>query len=600
MAGKTLFPLHDASGAHVATHVRVDKADGSKAVYWTHPDGKVAKDSDLGPLVDMPLYGIHLVGEARTVVLCEGEKAAQALIDAGIPAVGSVTGASANPSTTALADLNGKNVILWPDHDEVGEDHMLRIADLLRPIAVGLWWVTWPDGQAHDDAADAIERHGKQRAVELLRAAGPVPAADMTFSRRGLGYLAEFRKGKVSISFDRIKARGGAIHGELLVRSADAMAPGTGHLLQGEFNVSAMGTRSSTAKELASLAPNVKVDWRDMLEQFCVRVLLAEREGMPFTKVGGRPAREFVPYLLYPMLPEKRPTIIFGEGGSGKSYIAVACAVSLATGHEVIPGFKPARKGRVLIVDWEADEDEWNDRINLVAAGAGISDPVEVDYRAGGASAITDQVESLSRYVMEEGIDLIVIDSVGMASPGNREGADANEGTIRLMHALRAIGTTSLLIDHVRKPGKDEKGSKDPYGSVFKTNLARATFEMRRNEDEEDDRYGHVTLINRKANNGAKQKPIGLQIEYGEGFVRFTRESVVDTMSTSVPVPERVVEFLKSGRRSPKEIAETLGINPNTLRPALSRLVERGLLIQFPDQTYGRAVPRTERKPDAA
>lgn len=603
MANRTKYPLHDASGALVATHIRVDGpatlgdttiAEGDKVVYWVGEDGKKGLSGDLA---DLPLYGIHLAGDAATVVVTEGEKAAQALIDAQIVAVGTVTGASATPSPRALGDLDGKDVILWPDHDEVGEEHMLRVAENLKGIAQSVWWVTWPDSRDHDDAADCIERHGHVRALDLLKAAGPVPEQGMRFSRRGLGYLAEFREGKVTLSFDRIRQRGGAIHGELVVRSGDSFAPADGHLLQGEFNASAMGTRSSIANELNKIAPRVKADWRDMLERFCVRVLQAEREGAPFTKVGGRPPREFVPYLLHPLLPLNRPSIIFGPGGSGKSYIAVACAVSVASGRQVLPGMEPPRKGRVLIVDWEADEDEWNDRINLVAAGAGITEQLDIDYRPGGATSIIEQAESLARFVADNGIDLIIIDSVGMASPGNREGSDANESTIRLMQALRAIGTTSLLIDHVRKPGSEgsSKGNTDPYGSVFKTNLARATWEMRRAEDEdEDERTGHVTLVNRKANNSAKKKPIGLAIEYGEGFVRFTRETVVDTQSSSIPIPNRVMEFLKVGRRKPSEIASTLGVAPDTMRPTLQRLVRSGAILAFPDGTYGLPQQRKE------
>lgn len=586
-ARRTPYPLHDASGALVATHVRVDEPDGGKAVYWVTPDGKKGLD---GPLADLPLYGIERVGEARTVVITEGEKAAQALIDNGVMAVGTVTGASATPSARSLGDLTGKNVVLWADKDEVGEEHMLRIAEALKPIALGVWWVTWPEAKAHDDAFDCIERHGRSRALELLRAAGPVPAVDMTFSRRGLGYLAEFRKGKVTFAFDRLRQSGGNLSGELIVRSGDPEAPGTGHLLQGEYNASAIRTRSSTANELTSIAPRIKVDWRDMLEQFCVRVLQAEREGSPFTKVGSRPPRDFVPYLLYPFLPEKRATIVFGEGGSGKSFFAAACAVSISTGRQVLPGVTPVRKGRVLVLDWEADEDEWNDRLAAIARGAGIDEPIEVDYRFGGFAPITDQVESLARYVSDEGIDLIIVDSVGMASPSSRDGSDANDATIRLMHALRAIGTTSLLIDHVSKATKaDTKGSKDPYGSVYKTNLARQTFELRTtDEDHDEEASRHIVLVNRKVNNGPRRKPFGLRIDHhDDGAVTFHHENVLDTQSSLLSIPDRIVEFLKTGRQKPVDIARTLGINENSVRPTMKRLVDRGLVLAFPDGSYG-------------
>jgi hypothetical protein len=573
----------------VATHVRVDKADGTKDVFWVDPDGKMGLDGL--PLADLPPYGIDKVGGSSTVVVTEGEKAAQALLDAGIPAVGTVTGASATPSVKSMGDLTGKHVVLWADADEVGADHMLRVAGTLNGIAVSLRWVSWPDAHPHDDAFDCLQRHGKDRVLELLKLSGPVPSnADMTFTRHGLGYTAVFRNAKVTIAMSRLRARSGSLHGELLVRCGHDSVPGNGHLLQGEFNASAMGTRDSIAKQLAARAPAVKAEWRDMLEQFCVRVLEAEREGLPFTTVGSKPPRERVPYLLYPALPLNRPTIVFGAGGSGKSSFAAACVTSIASGAEVVKGWRPERPYKVLILDWEADEQEWNDRIAAIAKGAGIAAP-EVHYRPC-FTPITEQTDDVSKYVREQGIDLIVVDSVGMASPGTREGSDANEGAIRLFQALRVIGITSLLIDHVNKADKrNEKGTHDPYGSVYKSNLARQTFELRREDDEDPENpVGHIALINRKVNAGPLARPIGLRIEYrDDGAMVWHREEVRDAMQASLPASTRVLDYLRAGAEKPAALAEALDINPTTIRSVLMRAHQKGLVVAFADGRYGLA-----------
>lgn len=49
--------------------------------------------------------------------MTEGENASAALRSVGIPAVGTVTGASSTPSRRALAELSGRRVALWPDAD---------------------------------------------------------------------------------------------------------------------------------------------------------------------------------------------------------------------------------------------------------------------------------------------------------------------------------------------------------------------------------------------------------------------------------------------------------------------------------------------------
>jgi DNA primase len=81
----------------------------------------------------MPLYGAERLAARpyEPVIVCEGEKATQALLDAGYLAVGTVTGASSAPNAAVLAVLVGREVLLWPDHYTPGLAHMLRIARTL-------------------------------------------------------------------------------------------------------------------------------------------------------------------------------------------------------------------------------------------------------------------------------------------------------------------------------------------------------------------------------------------------------------------------------------------------------------------------------------
>jgi len=148
------YPIRDASGVLVAVHCRQDRP-GGKRMWWEQPDGT----PDLGGLhgADLPLYGINRLTAGPTVVLVEGERAAEALLAAGIQAVGTVTGASTTPSSTPLAELAGRSVYLWPDNDAVGRDHMKRIAAILEQLGVAsLHWIEPPaDVPSGWDAADA-------------------------------------------------------------------------------------------------------------------------------------------------------------------------------------------------------------------------------------------------------------------------------------------------------------------------------------------------------------------------------------------------------------------------------------------------------------
>jgi len=142
---RTHFELRDATGALVAVHIRIDDEMG-KRFLWAGEGGK----RGLGGLAmsALPLFGIERL-EASRVVVTEGEKAATALLDAGVPAVGTVCGASSTPGPTALADLTGRHVVLWPDNDDVGRDHMRRVAEALRGIAASVAVLSWPEAPEH-------------------------------------------------------------------------------------------------------------------------------------------------------------------------------------------------------------------------------------------------------------------------------------------------------------------------------------------------------------------------------------------------------------------------------------------------------------------
>jgi hypothetical protein len=67
-----------------------------------------------------PLYNLPAVVQAQTVVLVEGEKCAQALIDAGIVATTAMHGAKAPVDKTDWSPLAGRDVLIWPDRDSPG------------------------------------------------------------------------------------------------------------------------------------------------------------------------------------------------------------------------------------------------------------------------------------------------------------------------------------------------------------------------------------------------------------------------------------------------------------------------------------------------
>ena len=169
----TGYPIRDASGTLVAIHRRQDGPDG-KRMWWEQPDGTPG----LGGLstADLPLYGIDRLNGSPTVIVVEGEKAADALLSIGVQAVGTVTGASGTPGAVPLAELTGRRVPVWPDNDDVGHEHMQRVAAGLFFIAATVSIIDWSDAPEHGDAADFLAAGGSRQDVEaLVDGARPLP-----------------------------------------------------------------------------------------------------------------------------------------------------------------------------------------------------------------------------------------------------------------------------------------------------------------------------------------------------------------------------------------------------------------------------------------
>jgi hypothetical protein len=135
-------------------------------MWWELPDGT----RGLGglPLTDLPFYGIERFNGSPTVIVTEGEKAAEALLSIGVQAVGTVTGASATPGPAALAELTGRHAVPWSDNDPVGRSHMDKVGAGLVDVGATVSMIDWPDAPEHGDAADFIAAGGTRRDVEVL------------------------------------------------------------------------------------------------------------------------------------------------------------------------------------------------------------------------------------------------------------------------------------------------------------------------------------------------------------------------------------------------------------------------------------------------
>lgn len=143
----------DGAGQVIASVYRYDLPDGSKEFRpWDAVRG-VMKAPDI-----RPLYNQTGMKNADHIVLVEGEKCTEALISIGVCATTAMNGAKAPVSKTDWSPLNGKKVIIWPDHDEPGLDYARNAASAAaRAGAVHVHILKIPpDKPKAWDAADAV------------------------------------------------------------------------------------------------------------------------------------------------------------------------------------------------------------------------------------------------------------------------------------------------------------------------------------------------------------------------------------------------------------------------------------------------------------
>jgi 5S rRNA maturation endonuclease (ribonuclease M5) len=154
--------------------VRVIMPDGSKEVRpvtKTVAGWVIALDGLQGRL--RPLYRHQDIEPGDTcVVVCEGEKTANALRRVGIKAVNPMMGANMQANKSDWAPLNGLHVVIAPDNDKAGSDYANAVANHLANTAASVR-IMEPITEfgSHGDLADLIGAlEGKGQGAEEIAA----------------------------------------------------------------------------------------------------------------------------------------------------------------------------------------------------------------------------------------------------------------------------------------------------------------------------------------------------------------------------------------------------------------------------------------------
>jgi 5S rRNA maturation endonuclease (ribonuclease M5) len=156
----TNWQIKNIDGEIEATHIRLDYADGGKDYPWEVNGKKGLQGKNTA---NLPLFGMEHFNswpDEDDIIICEGEKAANALIEAGFHALGTVCGAQSCPNEIVFNHfmLRKCNVILWPDNDAPGQKHMDAIGAVLQGMGIVPYFIHWDSAKPKEDAYDYLKQ----------------------------------------------------------------------------------------------------------------------------------------------------------------------------------------------------------------------------------------------------------------------------------------------------------------------------------------------------------------------------------------------------------------------------------------------------------
>lgn len=390
--------------------------------------------------------------------------------------------------------------------------------------------------------------------------------------RDGDNWVLTWDEHGIGMGFEALKESSSALKARVTVESRLA-----GRVV-GPVNIDLLGMRSQ-AEFANGCAERVngleKPVWRALVVQAFSIVAKQFSDPGPTLDLSEVDATEPVEYLIPGLVPLSETTVMYGDGESAKSLLALRIAFSVALGHELPWGGVP-KVGNVLYLDWETNGATIAKRLRRVALGEACLPP-RIHYRECRRSLI-DELPTIKEEISRRRIDLVIVDSLGYAASG----ALVEDETARsAMNAMRNLSpVTRLAVAHISRANADATGGKTrPFGSAFFWNGMRSGFEVRRSEEASTDNMIDLGIFHWKSNDGRHVKPFGLSVLFdtkGDGIL-FEESSIDESpdLAAHTPIAQRIRNML---RKTPGNTAtshmmsEQLDIPENVIRTTLGRM----------------------------
>jgi AAA domain len=290
---------------------------------------------------------------------------------------------------------------------------------------------------------------------------------------------------------------------------------------------------------------------------------------------------EQIEWLWDPLIPQSMITIIEGDPGLGKSFLAMHIGAQTTVGG-ALPGVRHVKRGRVLYFTAE-DDPAYTIRPRIDAMKG---DPSMIRLQSRYSPFDDDGLKILWREVRAHPPSLIIIDPLVAYVPGSADFYKPNE--IRaLLYKLNEVavysGAALVIIRHLTK-GKREKALYQGVGSIDVIGVARSAIRVAEHPEDPDLRVvAHLKHNLTKRGDSwlfsLDEQRGGVPILRWHGNSPLTADDLSELPREDVSPRDEAIELLtrelKKGPKTAnelKEIAEKYSISVRTLNRAKSEL----------------------------
>ena len=342
---------------------------------------------------------------------------------------------------------------------------------------------------------------------------------DVRLEKQGSGYKVIWDGYRVEMIVRNIKARNSGFKAEVSV------------LLNGEAVHRSNPVLDSTsgmdgfARKLNKRRPDsdYQIPWDQVVEDLSGIVIDTHRRGEAEVRLSDVDLDEHLTWRVDNVLVEGEPNLIWADGGSGKSMFALFLGTLIQQGYQNSEYGLVVEPGQVLYLDYETKAKEIATRARMIHAGLGLEESDVVKTASKIIYKKCDQplhaeVDRIRDLIYKHEVNVVIIDSMGMAVGGELESAEEVLGFFR---AIRQLGNvTSLIISHSNRQGTI-------FGSAYTMNSCRSVWEAKKTGSNNNSM--DFNLFHRKVNNFAYQPAQSWGVDFSNGKVRYERGDVFAT-----------------------------------------------------------------------